>query len=186
MSSSNNQYSVRYNLLEVEVFDDVSNQWIELENDVMNDNSNIISSIFGINNTGNSVTSNDKLLTLSDQINLMTSIKDDSLTNSELNLSNMYVYKFNIVYLVFKIFLFFLFLFIVYKIITSTGISPVAVAGSINMAMNKFSSSKSNTNTVTKVSNNIKTNMNAGVNTNVKPNTNINTNINTNSKSNPK
>ena len=85
MSSSNNQYSVRYNLLEVEVFDDVSNQWIELENDVMNDNSNIISSIFGINNTGNSVTSNDKLLTLSDQINLMTSMKDDSLTNSELN-----------------------------------------------------------------------------------------------------
>ena len=70
MSSSNNQYSVRYNLLEVEVFDDVSNQWIELENDVMNDNSNIISSIFGINNTGNSVTSNDKLLTLSTRSDL--------------------------------------------------------------------------------------------------------------------
>ena len=180
MSSSSNQYSIRYDSLDNETFNDVSNQWIELENDVMTENSNIISSIFGISNTSDS-TSNDKLLSLSEQINLMTTIKDDSLTNNELNLSNMYVYKFNIVYLVFKIFLFVVFLFIVYKIITNTGISSIATVASINTVMNKFSNSKQNMNIENKITNKIKTNMNA-VNTNIK----INTNNGLNSKNNQK
>ena len=101
-------FQTRLSTLQGSSFVGVSNEWIELENDVMDANTKLIENIFGdsANNSG----TGSMLDTLSYKINKMFSIQNDSLTNIEMNENNKYKYNYNLVYLILKICIFIVYL----------------------------------------------------------------------------
>ena len=102
-----------------------ADDWILLENDVMKDNSDLIKKIFGDNmedgNTGN------MLISLTEKISKMFSIKNDSLTSIEMNENNKYKYNYNLVYLFLKIFVFLLFIYVGVKLLRGNNISTEGI-----------------------------------------------------------
>ena len=103
----------------------VSNEWISLENNVMTANTTLITNIFG--DTTNDSDTGSMLDKLNNKINDMFLIKNDSLTNSEMNENNKYKYNYNLVYLILKIFVFLLFIYVGVKLLRGNNISTEGI-----------------------------------------------------------